>query len=257
MPACLADPSTRPQGSATEPNDLVRRHGAIAYRLAYDEHALRGGDLDDLAQEALLTLMLAARHFDPSRGFRFSTYAYACIRRRFRDLATRAHTASRLAPGLVPLEGADVRYEVAVMDDSDEPAEADELERLRAFIAVLSPVQRATVRAVFLDGLTVRAAAKRLDVNPSNVHQTIARAIARLARWLGADPRTATGRGAAAGQSAADFGIGEMPAPPLQAGTGVARRRRRIISIDTYLSFPCRRVEQSSRPCRVDGANDR
>jgi RNA polymerase sigma factor (sigma-70 family) len=41
-----------------------------------------GTDLEDLIQEGYLAVMEAVRYFDPARGFKFSTYAADCCRRR-------------------------------------------------------------------------------------------------------------------------------------------------------------------------------
>ena len=47
-------------------------------------------EIDDLIQEGYLAVMDAAKWFDPSKGFKFSTYAADCIRRRlFRYLGSR------------------------------------------------------------------------------------------------------------------------------------------------------------------------
>jgi len=53
---------------------LVRRYRHLVYRVA-SAHTGRGVEFEDLMQEGMCGLVLAARRYDPGRGVAFSTYA--------------------------------------------------------------------------------------------------------------------------------------------------------------------------------------
>ena len=85
----MARPSPAPDWS------LVMQHTGLAYsqaRLLYHQRAgIRElGSEDDVAQEALLALVKACAHFDPSRGLKFSTFAVTVIRRYLANAARKA-----------------------------------------------------------------------------------------------------------------------------------------------------------------------
>jgi len=71
--------------------ELLRRNMPLVYKMILDRAPWLAGNPHDYAeyvQEGALGLLWAIRLFDPSRGYRFSTFAYAwiriCIRRVFR-----------------------------------------------------------------------------------------------------------------------------------------------------------------------------
>jgi len=67
---------------STEQANLVKKHMSMVKRLAYYmlAHLPRTVQLDDLIQAGMLGLLEAARHFDPTRGVQFETYANIRIR---------------------------------------------------------------------------------------------------------------------------------------------------------------------------------
>jgi len=60
------------------------------------EFFLPGAERDDIEQEALLALVLAARAFDPKRGVSFRSFAKVVIRRRLQTAVTTARRQKHL-----------------------------------------------------------------------------------------------------------------------------------------------------------------
>ena len=67
------------KGDARARNELIQKNLRLAVSVAKKMNR-KGTDLEDLIQEANIGLMKAVEKFDPSKGFRFSTYAHWWIR---------------------------------------------------------------------------------------------------------------------------------------------------------------------------------
>jgi len=79
------------QGDETAVNDLVEANLRFAMYMA-NRYRRETVDIDDLIQEANIGLMLAARHYDPERGVRFTSYAGWWIEAQLRRYLSR-HTS--------------------------------------------------------------------------------------------------------------------------------------------------------------------
>ena len=148
----------------------------------------RGVPFIDLVQEGNLGLVRAVRGFDLSRGCRFATYAYWCIRQAVRDAvaergrlvpvpsATRLVTLRRLAE---PLDSPEERMP---------PPDDVVLDWLRidlhAILLVLTPRERRVLQLRYglLDGrpLTQEEIGRRLGITRQRVCQIEKLALARL-----------------------------------------------------------------------------
>lgn len=58
---------------------LLRRHDALAFRIAQRFAHPFSSRFDDLKQAGVIGLWKAITQFDPTRGFAFSTYAWKCV----------------------------------------------------------------------------------------------------------------------------------------------------------------------------------
>lgn len=83
--------------AAPDPEALVLEHAPLVKRIAYHILARLPAhvEVDDLIQAGMLGLLEAARHYDPSQGTRFATYAGTRIRGAILDEIRRADWTPR------------------------------------------------------------------------------------------------------------------------------------------------------------------
>lgn len=93
-------PSPARPPSPLEVEGLVRRYRPLA-RSVSRLYFAAGYDSDDLEQEALVALLLAARRFDASCGITFAGFARTLIQRRLVDVVKYSRRVRRLRPGIV------------------------------------------------------------------------------------------------------------------------------------------------------------
>ena len=96
-------PATGPGGLTQD--ELVLRHADLVKRIAYHlvSRMPPSVEVDDLIQAGMLGLLDAARHYTPSKGANFETYAGIRIRGAMLDEeGLRAHTRERLAAYKLP-----------------------------------------------------------------------------------------------------------------------------------------------------------
>ena len=155
---------------------------------------LAGGDSEDLTQEGMLGLLSAIRSYDEAGGASFRTYAEVCIRNR---IVQAVRSASRKKHD--PLNGGvSLEYVILSEEESEQAAsippelyrrspEEQLLEResekefYSTFSRCLSSFET-EVLFLFLDGLSYRQIAARLDKNEKAVDNAVQRIRRKLAR---------------------------------------------------------------------------
>lgn len=191
----------------TDLNDIdLQRMGAAGDREAEETLAARymylvracarplflaGGDSEDLIQEGTFGLVSAIRQFSPDCDTSFKTFAELCIRKR---LYSAIKSASRLKH--FPLNDG-VSFE-QLSEDHRAPLSAvpevfrrspedlvlareSKEELYTAFSRCLSPFEN-KVLDLYLDGLSYREIAQRLDKEPKSVDNAVQRIRRKLAR---------------------------------------------------------------------------
>ncbi len=88
-----------PKLSPEQMDELLRGHEDLCWHLA-QKHGmgLSEADVEDLAAVARLRLVRCAQTFDPSKGFKFTTYAYRLALREVRYAARKIWAAGQTLP---------------------------------------------------------------------------------------------------------------------------------------------------------------
>ena len=170
-------------GDRSAGDKLIRNNGGMIYNLA-KRFARRPDDMDDLQQEARAALLDAARAFDPSRGFQFSTLASRVIMNR---LGRVSKMAGKRAP--VWKQQSDTGEEGNQRPLAEPSVQPDELpteqreqwEAIRKAVSTLPErVQTIVERHYGLDGRPPETAvdiANKLGVSKQRVSQILQKAV--------------------------------------------------------------------------------
>ena len=179
------------RASGTERDQAIARLHALLLRAARFEVArrrpalphLRGGDLDDIANQAADdALMGVLRKLDDFRGAsRFTTWAY-----KFALYEAAVKLRKRAWQGReVPLEPEGWTLLASAGLGPDSEAEQTELvKELQAGVDLLTPHQRRVLVALALNGVPIDVLAERLNTNRGALYKTLHDARRKLRRHL-------------------------------------------------------------------------
>lgn len=144
-----------------------KKHGQILGGVVYDE----------MLSAANEVLFKAAKHFDPSRGFKFTTYAGTALWRAFTKIERRQRPT-------IPYGD---NHEQPELERGLDQAELDEL------LADLDERSQAILVAHYWEGLTARETAEYLGTTVGVVKRTIEQSLRQLRRTTEADDLRPTG----------------------------------------------------------------
>jgi RNA polymerase sigma factor (sigma-70 family) len=164
-----------------------------------------GDGADDVLSTLFLGFLKARRSFNPSRGARFSTYAFTVVSNALADLGRFEEDSSALIESDLTLEnqGEGERSELEALVSYEEPGfDASETYDMRmcvrSFVRLLPPRQRQAAHLVFWEDLTPADAARKLGISRAAVNELLAKIRARGKEVLAAyDPTVEAGRLAA------------------------------------------------------------
>jgi RNA polymerase sigma factor (sigma-70 family) len=168
-----------------EQDELIVEHLPQAHFIAKKIHfrICRRIPLEDLEQYGALGLIVAATHFDPTRGLKFKTYAEHKIRGAILD-AIRKETHCRSGQDTQPIEW--ISFEgLGVTERADESSER-ELLAVEAKIDSArlmkrcTKIQRKVLAGVYLDGESQERISAEIGGNQSRVSQHLKAARERL-----------------------------------------------------------------------------
>src|ERR671931_1207999 len=181
-----------PRASGPEREDAVGRLHALLLRAARFEVArrrptlphLRGGDLDDIANQAADdALMGVLRRLDDFRGAsRFTTWAY-----KFALYEAAVKLRKRAWQGReVPLEPEGWgMFSSAGLEPDAEAEQSELLSTLQTAIEeVLTPQQRRVLVALAVNGIPIDVLAQRLNTNRNALYNTLHDARRKLRKYL-------------------------------------------------------------------------
>lgn len=153
-------------------NEIVLRYQDLAWQMAY---RFLGDSMaaEDVAQEAFIRVLQAARRYRPTAAFR--TYFYRIVTRLCIDCTRRKHPANiDDIPDIPdPLPGP---MEILIAKERGT--------RVRAALDALPPNQKAAMLLKHFEGLSYAEIAQVLDVTPKAVEGIISRAGASLSALL-------------------------------------------------------------------------
>ena len=140
-------------------------------------------DVEDLTQDGMLAFYEAVDSFDLSRGTKFSSYADVCVSNRIRT------AAAKLA--VINSNCSDIDAEEADIPVSDVSPENICMEKENFKIinneitAILAPLEVKVFR-LYLDGVSYREIAEKLDIPEKSVDNAVFRIRRKLKKFLSA-----------------------------------------------------------------------
>ncbi len=144
-------------------------HERLAHSYVRRQMGVRpnSSDYDDFVQQAMLAIVRAARpeNFDPTRGRKFSTYAYAAMRN---ELATYGRKRRAELPTFSLQRHCQGERE-PVAEDRDDTRTADLRELWRRAEALATPRELEFMRLYYADGLLMPEIARRCGCSMSRV----------------------------------------------------------------------------------------
>lgn len=209
-PAIVGEPV--PCEPQSEPPPTAAEWEVAAGNIGLVWHVVKGLDLspdeaDDAAQAGLFGLLRAARKFDPSLGYRFSTYAVGWVRQAVQKhmdadvlirvpayilhgkakpeaFAEHADRASRVERIAMTSDDGDWTIDVAAPVDPEGP-DVDELDQLRLAVAAL-PKREGEVIARRIGGATLKDVGRDMRLSTERIRQIETRAMVALKKAMAA-----------------------------------------------------------------------
>lgn len=160
---------------------LIRRFQPLVSRMANrctDNHA----DAEDLTQEGLLELLVAALRYVPDRGAAFRTYAAVCIRNRMRTVMRGIQRQERIP--VISIDDPDFSPDSMPADPACSPEEMlleKELEsEMQAQLNFVLTRLEWKVLGLLAGGLSYDEAAQRMQISRKSVDNAVQRVRRKL-----------------------------------------------------------------------------
>lgn len=167
--------------------DLLRTHEDMVWKIAGDIYRKWPAcDIDDVAGAVRLGFVRAASMFDPSLGWKFSTYAWSSGWREGMKFLHAEAARGMHVPESHPRWHAPPTlcvYEEAVADGRGPDRRDPDAEFWAEVCRPLTPRERAVVLGVYRDGKTQVDVAGELGITRSRCQQNVATALAKLRKW--------------------------------------------------------------------------
>lgn len=160
---------------------IFDRHAAVAYSLAYRICGSRAM-VDDILQEAFLSLWRSSDRYDAGRGG-VRSWLLTVVHNRAIDAIRRARVRDAR-----DVHDAELAERLAGPDRTDdEVLRRDEAGRVRRALAAVPAEQRQVIELAYFDGLTHTEIAQRLELPPGTVKGRIRLGLQKLRAELAPD----------------------------------------------------------------------
>lgn len=171
-------------------NELVEKNMGLVYYIArsFQKSTTGGIEYDDLVQEGMVGLVKAARTFDESRGFLFSTYAGNCIQKEILAYMKRQRKHKRSISINQDIRGTDgdgAPMEEILGYSQKEYENVWKRDLLERCIRSLNQSQREIVLLYYGKGLKQKEIAKQLGISQGQVCRIIKRCLEKMRKILG------------------------------------------------------------------------
>ena len=160
-------------GDIVAREELIVSYRALVFWIAAKIHVSDSQLKQDIIQEGMLALIQAVDKFDPSLGYKFTTYAYHKIHGRIINFLERSEMK---APVPVPDEYFCTDDDYAPNDDWLDAEEA---------IKHLDGKEAEILSALFYEGKNPKDIAAEKSLHISHVYRLRRSAITRIRTWLG------------------------------------------------------------------------
>lgn len=173
----------------TDQQKLAADNIGLAYKFAF-KNPIRGVDQDETVSICMMGLVRAARKFNPGRGVRFSTYAYACMRSTLlQHIALQKADRRIINTMTTPFSGfqSSRTYDIAdpAGDDEDEHKEMKDL--MATALDQIDGRLASVLRLRFFRDLTLEQIGAICGVTKERVRQLEQKALWQLRRILDPD----------------------------------------------------------------------
>jgi RNA polymerase sporulation-specific sigma factor len=150
-----------------------------------------GDEAVDVISEGTIGLIQAVDNFDSRRGVPFKSYAYLRIKGSMIDY---------LRQQKIAVKGGELRefeFFTQLAQEGPDKVSLERLEFLFARLDELSPRERQIVVGLYVDGLSQRELAARLECTPANISILHGRAVRRLQKMVDVERRRGMAHGLA------------------------------------------------------------
>ncbi|MGC9361450.1 MAG: sigma-70 family RNA polymerase sigma factor [Candidatus Syntrophosphaera sp.] len=148
---------------------IVNENIPLAYGIA-KRYTNRGLSLEDLRQEALIGVMLAARHYDPGQGASFSSYAVYWIKKQLLQAIGRENLGS--------LQAGELSQD---HPEEEAPVEPPQGGGISGHLPNTMPaIERRIILQCYEESLTLKDISRNLGISVERVKQLRGRALRRI-----------------------------------------------------------------------------
>ncbi|MFO8144256.1 MAG: sigma-70 family RNA polymerase sigma factor [Candidatus Syntrophosphaera sp.] len=148
---------------------IVNEYTPLAYGMA-KKYTNRGLSLEDLRQEALIGVMLAARHYDPGQGASFSSYAVYWIKKQLLQAIGQENLCS--------LQAGELSQDHPAEEAPEETPPAGGISR--QLPDTMPALERRIILQSFEESLTLKEISRNLGISVERVKQLRGRALRRI-----------------------------------------------------------------------------